>query len=622
MRRMERERAEQEIASTLGRLAIAPTELGVTSATLPRRGPSVPSRAPLPRVSLVPDPDTDLAIVRELARGGMGVVHLAEQRSLSREVAVKTARTNDAAIVSALVREARIMGALEHPSLVPVHALGIDPEGGPVLVMKRIEGVSWRTLLAAPDHEAWAPLLAGHGDRMRGHVEILAQICRALAFAHDRGVVHRDLKPDNVMIGRFGEVYLLDWGVALRLADAASEPEGIVGTPGYLAPEMARADPRLVDARTDVYLLGATLYELVGGRPPHDAPTPLAALVLALTGEVAPLPEDAPVELVELIAASMAFDPSERTPSAESFRLGLARFLAAREADVLVSDARKARGEADAALAQAGPSSTLGVRRLIEARFALAAARRLRPGDRRARADLDSCLATLGRRDLALGSPTGARTYTSEMEVPDADLLAAIDTAERAVETERKVRAERDTSPLSRALLAAMALLTATWLLWAFAIRGFDEAPVDARSSLQAIAVGSIPLLALAAAMRRRLFATDGTRRLFAFFVLWYLAGPTYLLLSIVRGQAELDLAPMMLRLGFFVAAASLSLLPELWPTVVVHFIAVAMITHDPTRPFVTLSGFFVINALIVVRALWLRGRDASEIARPQGANL
>ncbi len=608
---MSPDEARAAIEATIGRLALADTAAGSLSTTIARRATDAPLPSSLPRVSLVPDASTDLTIIRELARGGMGVVHLAEQRSLAREVAVKTARTSESAITSALVREARIMGSLEHPSLVPVHALGIDPEGAPVLVMKRIEGVTWRALLSDPAHEGWQPLLAGHGDRLRANVEILAQICRALAFAHDRGVVHRDLKPDNVMLGRFGEVYLLDWGVALRLADAATEPEGIVGTPAYLAPEMARGVPTLVDARTDVYLLGATLYEIVTGRMPHEAPTVVAALVAALLGEMPPLPDDLAPELVDLLRASMIADRDTRTASAEAFRIGLTRFLAAREADVLVADARAARDEAEAALSRDGLTSTLGFRRLIEARFALVSALRLRPHDRKARSALDDCLARLAERDLELGSPAGARTYATEMEAERPALIAAIDARQRAIEGDKKARAERDTSPLSRALLVAMGLMTATWVGWAFTVRGFDEAPVDARSSLGAINVLSMPLLGLAAVMRRRLLATDGTRRLFAFFILWYVSGPAYLLLAIARGEDHLDLAPMMLGLAFFVAVGALSLLPELWPTVVLHFLAAALLTYDPSHPFATLSTFFLINAAFVVRALWLRGRGA-----------
>ena len=196
------------VRATLARLGIAETALAV-SRTVHCRARTADVVGSLPNVAFS---TSDLVTLREIGRGGMGVVHLAEQRSLGREVAVKTSTSTDTLVVSALVREARIMGALEHPSLVPVHSLGVDANGGPMLVMKRIDGTTWRELLDAPEHAAWAALLAGHGDKLRAQVDILIHVSRALAFAHDRGIVHRDLKPENVMIGAFGEVYVLDWG--------------------------------------------------------------------------------------------------------------------------------------------------------------------------------------------------------------------------------------------------------------------------------------------------------------------------------------------------------------------------------------------------------------------------
>ena len=266
--------ARAAVEASLAHMGLAETHLGAVSASIGRSGGLVSgeravgklepgerrSRPSLPSISfdLSTGDDAgalaDLVARGELGRGGMGVVLRAEQRSLERDVAVKTTDVSDERAARALVREGRLMGGLEHPSVVPVHALGMGAAGRPLLVMKRVEGVTWRTLLRDPEHEGWKPLLGGHQDRLRAHVEILAEVCRALAFAHDRGVVHRDVKPENVMIGGFGEVYLLDWGVALRLRDRETDAIALVGTPGYLAPEMISGNPEEVDARTDVYL--------------------------------------------------------------------------------------------------------------------------------------------------------------------------------------------------------------------------------------------------------------------------------------------------------------------------------------------------------------------------------
>ena len=161
-----------------------------------------------------------------LGEGGMGVVRLADQVSLHRSVAVKTLRpekSSDAALL-ALLREAWVTGALEHPNIVPVYALGRNEEKMPVFVMKRVEGTPWSTLLADPTH----PLVArGGGDKdpLHFHLELLLKVCDALAFAHSRQLIHRDVKPENVMLGAFGEVYLLDWGIAVSLDDTSLFPK-------------------------------------------------------------------------------------------------------------------------------------------------------------------------------------------------------------------------------------------------------------------------------------------------------------------------------------------------------------------------------------------------------------
>ena len=191
---------------------------------------------------------------------------MAEQRSLAREVAIKTVKDHAGERArDALCDEAVVTGLLEHPNVIPVHALGCDSEGRPLLVMKRVEGVAWRDLLRDPEHPAWATHAAAPEDRLAFHLDVLADVSQAAAFAHSRRIVHRDIKPENVMIGEFGEVYLLDWGLAVT-AGRELEPGTLVGTPAYMAPEMVGGGR--VDGRTDVYLLGATLHEVLTGRPP------------------------------------------------------------------------------------------------------------------------------------------------------------------------------------------------------------------------------------------------------------------------------------------------------------------------------------------------------------------
>jgi serine/threonine-protein kinase len=224
-----------------------------------------------------PDAGTRYAVHELLGRGGMGAVYRATDQFLHRDVALKvlTAALDDDAIARRLEREARVLAALEHPGIVAIHDAGMLADGRPFYVMRLVRG---RRL----DEQARLETL---GERLR---KFLA-VCDAVSFAHSRGVIHRDLKPANVMVGEFGEVLVLDWGVA-KLADVsenAAPPlvgggdpvdtaDGVaVGTPGFMAPEQSVGSVP-VDARADVYGLGAILRELVGA---DRFPRPLRAIV-------------------------------------------------------------------------------------------------------------------------------------------------------------------------------------------------------------------------------------------------------------------------------------------------------------------------------------------------------
>ncbi|MFO0629006.1 MAG: serine/threonine-protein kinase [Polyangiales bacterium] len=274
----------------------------------------------------------------ELGEGGMGRVLAATQHSLQRAVAVKVLRDADPARRAALLHEARITGRLEHPNIVPVHALGVDAQGDPVMVMKRIEGASLRALLQDASHPGWSPLDARHEDRVSAQVSVLLQVCDALSYAHAQGVVHRDVKPENVMVGPFGEVYLLDWGVALDLT-APQGDHAIVGTPAYMAPEMVDGDPARVSPRTDVFLLGATLHEVLTDAP-RNAGDGLATALRAAR-RVAPVtyPHAVPADLAALCNDATARDPDARPASPEVFAARLREHLRHRDSRALSDDA-------------------------------------------------------------------------------------------------------------------------------------------------------------------------------------------------------------------------------------------------------------------------------------------
>jgi serine/threonine protein kinase len=234
--------------------------------------------------SLVGNPDfssTKYTSMKELGRGGMGTVYLAEDRELNRLVAIKVLNTPEVTddLRNRMVREAQIIARLEHPGIVPVHDVGVLPDGRVFYAMKFVRG-------SRLDEYAFKD--ASQRDRLRK----FQAVCDAVAFAHAHGVVHRDLKPQNIMIGSFGEVLVLDWGVAKILrppvsseADTLIMPPGennqekirdtshgtVIGTRDYMSPEQARGETTQLNERADIYSLGAVLYFLLTNRPPAEA---------------------------------------------------------------------------------------------------------------------------------------------------------------------------------------------------------------------------------------------------------------------------------------------------------------------------------------------------------------
>ena len=233
---------------------------------------------------------TKYVVLERIGHGGMGAVYRARDRELGREVALKVVRLPEGSpdVAERMMREARTLARLEHPGIVPVHDVGTLPDGRVFYAMKLVRG---------------APLDALPSTSFAERLRIVERVCEAVAFAHAHGVIHRDLKPQNVMVGPFGEVLVMDWGVAKIVGDAAfslgtdlteraspptasSTGHGVVlGTPGYMAPEQATGDPSLVDARADVYAIGAILRDLVAANlespanRPRDVPRPLRAII-------------------------------------------------------------------------------------------------------------------------------------------------------------------------------------------------------------------------------------------------------------------------------------------------------------------------------------------------------
>ncbi len=253
---------------------------------------------------------------RELAQGGMGRIHEGKDLHLGRDVAIKVVTSADPERWQLFEREARIAAQLAHPGIVAVHDLGHFPTGEPFLVMNLVRGRPFDRVIADAD---------SLDDRL-GLLPICGAVADAIAFAHDRGFVHRDLKPNNVLVGAFGEVAVVDWGLAKSMADPSQEGD-IMGTPAYMPPEQARGAP--VGYTADVYAIGAIVYHALTGVPPHGVTQASRALHDArdrpppLLGVLEPrLPQD----LTAIIDKAMAWNAADRYPTAFELAEDLRRF--------------------------------------------------------------------------------------------------------------------------------------------------------------------------------------------------------------------------------------------------------------------------------------------------------
>jgi serine/threonine-protein kinase len=406
-------------------------------------GPTLVAESGLPALP-TEGPRAEVTPTKLLGRGGMGEVHLGVDRVLRREVAVKTARADDSLRTRhALVQEALLTGYLDHPNVIPVHRLGVDAAGRPLMVMKRVEGTSWRELLRQPDHPAWEALPSDH---LRANLQILGQVCNAVHYAHSRGILHRDIKPDNVMVGAFGEVYLVDWGAGLRLSERAQAPEGLVGTPAYMAPEMLD-EPTGLSERTDVYLLGATLHRVLTGTARHSGDAPFNVIVAAHRSKPVAYGDEVPAELAALCNAATARDPRARPASAEAFRRALEEHL---EHQGSVELTRRAR-EKEAALERelAAPSDPDGRRAaslFAAARFGFEQALLEWPGNGAARDGLQGCLQGGIERALERRRPDEAQALLAGLPEPRPAL------AERAARLARELATQADAPKRLQAL--------------------------------------------------------------------------------------------------------------------------------------------------------------------------
>ena len=277
-------------------------------------------------------------ILSQLGEGGMGMVYEARQTSVDRAIALKVMKEeyrSHSNLCDEFLSEALATANLDHPNIVPVHDLGSDGQGTIFYSMKKVQGKEWKKVIKE--------------NSLTENLEIFMRVADAVAFAHSKGVIHRDLKPENVMLGDYGEVLVMDWGLAVSVTDDgkavrmdADHAQG--GTPCYMAPEMACADPAQIGFASDVYLLGAILYQIVTGKKPHSGRTPTDCLVNASRNVIEPTEKTG--ELVDIALEAMATDPTGRYSSVRDFQTAVRGFQSHNESNALTQAASETLGEA------------------------------------------------------------------------------------------------------------------------------------------------------------------------------------------------------------------------------------------------------------------------------------
>jgi hypothetical protein len=284
------------------------------------------------------DPSMEYALEEKIGEGACGLVYGACQKTIDRQVAIKVIRpelAREGPIKALFLSEAVVTGDLDHPNIVPVYDLGVDQHDCLFYSMKKVQGVSWKKAMAAKSEAE--------------NIEILLRVCDAMAFAHAKGVIHRDLKPQNIMLGDYGEVYVMDWGIAASpggcgKAEALTSESNQAGTPAYMAPEMAAIDPARVNHLSDIYLLGGLLYEIETGQTPHAGRNVKECLRRAAENAIQPARESS--GLIAIALKAMATQPTERYQSVAEFSQAIRDYRAHAESIVLCNSAAEAHARA------------------------------------------------------------------------------------------------------------------------------------------------------------------------------------------------------------------------------------------------------------------------------------
>jgi eukaryotic-like serine/threonine-protein kinase len=564
----------------------------------------------------------DVVVLHEtLGEGGMGVVRRGTQQVLAREVAVKCLRagTVDASSLAKVLQEALILARLEHPNIVPVYDITLDENQLPRIVMKRVLGDEWSRFI----HDEAAARARASGDPLLWHLEVFVQICTAVAYAHSRGIVHLDIKPSNVMLGSFGEVYLLDWGIAMTFDDDAdpriprlASCSQIVGTPRYLAPEMLDATGARLGTFSDVYLLGSTLFEIVAGRPPHRGASMLEVLT-NIAEEDPELPDACPVELAGIVRRCLARDPADRPPSARALAQSVQDFLRHWHSSRRCAEADARRTDLEAAIAETEVAAD--ERRIYEdfgaARFGYAAALEEWPDNADAHEGRRRLVGTVVRWELDRDRPQAAAAALAADPDPDPELRALVEAAQTAaLERARalaKLGREHDPSVGQRTRLFVTTAVAFTWLVAAFLAWMLGGPP--SRDPLWVVPVGALAILVPAAGLvwwaRESLMKTAINRGTVIVLAMVLVAQMALGLLAYPLGLS-MEQVQVVVFVGYaFGASVATALIePRLWPAATAYAAGAAYLVHEPDARngilFLANLVLFV-NCAVIWRLTW-----------------
>lgn len=389
-------------------------------------------------------------LLKILGEGGMGVVWSARQTSVDRDVAVKMIKgplASKAVQRQKFLAEAIVTGDLDHPNIVPIYDVGRDSAGTLFYSMKKVQGIAWSKVIKQKSQAE--------------NIEILLRVGDAMAFSHARGIIHRDLKPENIMLGEFGEVLVMDWGLALiqgnpEKAGKIRQSSTMGGTPAYMAPEMAAGPIHKISPASDVYLLGAILWEIITGRPPHPGKTVQECLLAAIRNTITPTSKAG--ELIDIARKAMQKESRDRYQSVRDFQQAVRSYLSHSE-----SLAMAARAEQDLARAK----SSNDYNDFSKAIFGFEEAVVLWPGNRDAANGIQTSRLAYAQNAFSKGDHDLASSQLDPARPEHAELRQQVLTSQTERETrQRRLRLARQAMV---GLVASILIIVSVAFFW---IRG------------------------------------------------------------------------------------------------------------------------------------------------------